>query len=201
MIHDNGQAGRAVKRDMNLALDHLLPESEQAALEAHLAESARDASLWRAMRTVDDLFDNASEIHAPPDFASKVMAAVAAMPTQAPVAAEKPLPETSNKVFGVGLGIMIAVPLILAAFLGVQSWASDPAALNTLLQQIVVVLNTITQAVAAIFEMITGYVKGNPIIPALLTTIIPLLMVWGWLMWYTAQRRQQIIYRIPVSAA
>ncbi len=198
MIHDNRHAGRMIKRDMNLALDHLLPESEQAALDAHLAQSSGDASLWRAMHTVNDLFTGAPEIQAPPDFASKVMAAIAAAPAQAPVSVSPTGPST---IFGLALGVVIAAPLIIAAFLGIQNWASDPAALNTLLQQIVVALNTVTQAIAAIFQMIAGYINGNPIIPALLTTIIPLLMVWGWLMWYTSQRRQQIVYRIPVSAA
>ena len=46
-----------------------------------------------------------------------------------------------------------------------------------------------------------NYTVETPILPALLTTLIPLVMLWGWLMWYTALRRKQIVYRIPVRIA
>jgi hypothetical protein len=90
------------------------------------------------------------------------------------------------------------VPLAATAITALLRWLSDPAALNNLMQQIVLTLNSIAEAVASLFQIIASYLAGNAALPALLTTIIPLVMIWGWFMWYTSQRRRQVVYRIPV---
>ncbi len=72
------RTGRAIKRDMNLALDHVLPDKAETALRLHLSASPEDAALWDRMQAVDNLLRSEPMEEAPPDFASKVMAAVAA---------------------------------------------------------------------------------------------------------------------------
>ncbi len=186
---------RATKRDMNLALDHALPDKADAALRLHLRASPGDAALWDQMQAVDNLLRSEPMEEAPPDFAGKVMAAVAAESADA-------VQSRTRTGFRAGLGLLllvvIAVPLVVTAVIGVQHWLSNPAAINNLMQQSVLLLNSMAQAVASLFEVIAGSITGNAILPALLTTIIPLIMIWGWFMWYASQKRRQVVYHIPV---
>ncbi len=196
MTRNVHHTARAVKRDMNLALDHALPDKAEAALRVHLRGSPEDAALWDRMQAVDNLLRSESMAEAPPDFASRVMAAVAAQAEEEAVIVE----DRAGLRAGLGLLLLavIAVPLLATAIIGVQHWLSDPAAINNLLQQIVLLLNSMAQAVASIFQVIAGFLDGNAILPALLTTGIPLIMIWGWFMWYASQKRRQVVYHIPV---
>ncbi len=195
MIHNSHQ--RDIKRDMNLALDHLLPDTDQAALDAHVSASPEDAALWNRMQMVDRLLASEPMMEASPDFASRVMLAVAAAP--APGKARKQA--RLSAAFGLILGIVVSVPLISLGLIALQHWLSDPEAISILLQQVVRFLNSVAQAFASLLQTISSYTVETPILPALLTTVIPLVMLWGWLMWYTSMRRQQVVYRIPVRIA
>lgn len=200
MIHKSFSTQRNIERDMNLALDDALPETAQAALKAHLAGSPRDAALFNRMRDVDKLFANASMVQAPPDFASKVMMAIAMQTAEASAPATMSQTGT-GAAFGLLLAFLVLVPLAVAAVHAVQNWLSDPAAIHTLLQQLVMMLNNLAQAIASLFQVIASYTVDKPVLPALLTTTIPLTMIWGWFMWYTSIRRHQVIYHIPVRMA
>jgi hypothetical protein len=185
-----------LKHDMNLALDHLLPDSD--AFEARMSAlptSSREALLWDRMQMVDALLRNDSEIAAPPDFASRVIASIAAGP--APVKAHAPM----GAALALALIALFLVPLAVGGVVVVQRLLTDPGALNALVQQLVAILNFVAQAVTSTFQVIASSVIDQPILPALLITIIPLVVVWGWFMWYVSQRRQQVVYRIPVSFA
>jgi hypothetical protein len=198
MIHKSFSTQRDIERDMNLALDDALPETAEAALKAHLAGSPRDAALFNRMRDVDKLFAGASMVQAPPDFAGKVIAAIAAQTAEDSALAARPQTGTSA---GLLLAFLTTVPLAVLGINAIQNWLSDPAAINTLLQQLVMMLNNLAQAIAALFQMIATYTVDKPVLPALLTTTIPLIMIWGWFMWYTSMRRQQVVYHIPVRMA
>jgi hypothetical protein len=186
-----------IKRDMNLALDHSLPEASKAALEARIAKSPQDAVLWDRMQMVDGLLGGAPVAEAPFNFADKVMASIAAGKAPTPVKQHRGL----STVFGLLLAIVIVVPLLLTAGVTVRQWLSDPTALSTLLQQIILLLNGISQLAAGLFQMLAQYAQDNRVIPALLSVTIPITLVWGWVMWMTSLRRQQIVYRIPVRVA
>jgi anti-sigma factor RsiW len=196
MIHDTHHAKHNIKRDMNLALDHALPDQAEAAFHVHLSTTPGDAALWDRLQAVDGLLKSEPMVQAPPDFASKVMASIAAgtAPSKAPAGR---LARTGS-ILELLLAVVIVVPLAATAVIAVLRWLSDPAALNNLMQQIVLALNSIAQAVASLFQVLANFLTGNAVLPALLTTIIPLIMIWGWFMWYTSQRRRQVVYRIPV---
>jgi hypothetical protein len=200
MIHKTFSTQRNIERDMNLALDDALPETAEAALKAHLAGSPRDAALFNRMRDVDNLFANASMVQAPPDFAAKVMAAIAAQTAEDGALATRPQTGT-GAALGLLLAFLTTVPLAVLGINAIQNWLSDPAAINTLLRQLVMMLNNLAQAIAALFQVIATYTVEKPVLPALLTTTIPLTMIWGWFMWYTSMRRQQVVYHIPVRIA
>ncbi len=188
---------RDVKREMNLALDHSLPDSSQAALEAHLAKSPPDAMFWDNLQRVDALFSGAPMAEAPLNFADKVMASIAAGKVPAPAKPHRGL----STVFGLLLALIIVLPLLFTAAVTIRQWLSDPAALNILLQQIVLLLNSVAQLTASFFQVLAQYASDNLVIPALLSVTIPITLIWGWMMWYTSLRRQQVVYRIPVRAA
>jgi hypothetical protein len=196
MIHHTHHTKRNIRRDMNLALDHALSAQAETALRAHLSATSGDAALWDRLQAVDRLLGSEPMVQAPPDFASKVMASIAAgaATNKAPARRQSWLGLTLEPLLAVG----IAVPLAATAVIAILRWLSNPAALNNLMQQIVLTLNTVAQAVASLFQALAGYLTGNAVLPALLTTIIPLIMIWGWFMWYTAQRRRLVVYRIPV---
>jgi anti-sigma factor RsiW len=196
MTHDTRHTKRNIKRDMNLALDHALSDKAEAVLRAHLPTAPGDAALWDSLQAVDNLLKGEPMVQAPPDFASKVMASIAAgaAPSKAP-ARRATRPGSALEVL---LAVVIVVPLAATAVIAILRWLSDPAALNDLMQQIVLALNSVAQAVASLFQILASYLTGNAVLPALLTTIIPLIMIWGWFMWYTSQRRRQVVYRIPV---
>ncbi len=196
MIHDTRHTKRNITRDMNLALDHVLSDRAEEALHAHLSTAPSDVALWDRLQAVDGLLRSEPMLQAPPDFASKVMASIAA--GTAPSTAPARRLTISRAALELLLAVVIVVPLAATAVIAILRWLSNPAALNNLMQQIVLTLNSIAQAVASLFQMIASYLTGNSALPALLTTIIPLVMIWGWFMWYTSQRRRQVVYRIPV---
>jgi anti-sigma factor RsiW len=196
MIHDTRHTKRNIARDMNLALDHTLSDKAEAALHAHLSTAPGDAALWDRLQAVDGLLGNEPMVQAPPDFASKVMASITAGTAPSTVPARRLT--ISRSALELLLAVVIVVPLAATAITALLRWLSDPAALNNLMQQIVLTLNSIAEAVASLFQIIASYLAGNAALPALLTTIIPLVMIWGWFMWYTSQRRRQVVYRIPV---
>jgi len=200
MIQRSSLNKRDIEREMNLALDDALPETAEAALRAHLAGSPGDAALYNRLRDVDNLFASASMLQAPSDFASRVMLSIAAQTAngKAPARVQR---TGTGAMLGLLVACVLLVPLAVLGVSAIQRWFSDPAALNTFLQQIVMMLNNIAQAIASVFGVIATYTVDKPVLPALLTTTIPLTMIWGWFMWYTSMQRQQVVYRIPVSVA
>src|SRR5438046_5351153 len=110
-----------LKHDMNLALDHLLPDSD--AFEARMSAlpaSSREALLWDRMQMVDALLRGDSDLEAPPDFASKVMASIAANPARA----------RSQGRFGAASSMLlitlILIPLAIGGWLFIERLLSDP---------------------------------------------------------------------------
>lgn len=193
---------RNIKHEMNLALDHMLTDEQEKVFEIRVTASPSDSLRWDRMQMVDSLFRNEPMLDAPIDFASKLMASIAAIESGAELA-KPPVKKRAGLDPALSLLLVAVVlsPLAALGVLTVQYWRSDPAALNDLLQRFVLLLNSVTQSMAGFLQVILSTVADKPILPALLTTIIPLLMVWAWFMWYAAQRSQQVVYRIPVMVA
>ena len=200
MIHKGFSNKRSIEHAMNMALDDTLPETAEAELKAHFANSPGDAALFNRMREVDNLLASASAVQAPPQLASRIMAAIAAQAAEGKAPARTPQTGTSTAL-GLVLLFLIMAPLAVLGISAAQRWIGDPEAINTLMQQFVLLLNGLAQAIASVLQMIATYTVDKPVLPALLTTTIPLIMIWGWFMWYTSMRRQQVVYRSPVSVA
>ena len=167
------------QHSMNSSLDHEQSEQEWAALNAQLEESPRAAAQVDLLRKTDELLRTTPAIAPAPGFARRVMAAIAAMP----------LPEFAQRHLGVGiaLGLVIAalftIPIFSVVFLLVWSVLANPGALNSLLQAIINAASYLIGLVADIAGEIETAAEDTPMLVALLTTMVPVTILWGWLIW------------------
>jgi len=190
MAQNKRYTRQTARHDMNLALDGELPEAERASLVTHLETSRADAVMWANMQTVDQLFSAEPMLQAPVDFAACVMSAIAV--EKQPARQRNDL----RAVIGLLLTVIVLLPLVLSTLIFVQRWLSDPAALNVLLRQVMMLINTIAQAVTSIFQVIAQYAAGSLIFVGFLATAALAVMALQWL----AGRREVVVYRIPVIA-
>src|SRR5258708_21001188 len=85
MTHNKRLSLEDVRRDMNLALDNSLSDTDRTKFEQHLAVSPYDRMVWEGMQSVDRLLrSERGDMQAPPDFAMRVMASIAAGKTPPP---------------------------------------------------------------------------------------------------------------------
>ena len=188
-----------VRRDMNLALDNSLSDTDRTKFEQHLAVSPYDRMVWEGMQSVDRLLrSERGDMQAPPDFAMRVMASIAA--------GKAPQPEHQRTdlraVIGLLLAIALLLPVVLTTMLFVRHLLTDPTAQQVLLQQITIVVRAGAQAISSVFQVVAAYVSSNVIIMGLLITSAGVTtLAWGWMIRYFAVRRTQVVYRIPVRAA
>jgi hypothetical protein len=171
--------------EMNSALDRELSEQEWAALNAHLEDSPETASYWEQLRHTDHLLRTTPLAAPSPGFTSRVMAAVAAMH----------LGEIAKHRLGVGvaLGLIVAalftVPVLSILTILLFSTLTDPGTLNALFQN---VAGGVGYGLGIAFDLGDGLERlatETPVVPALLTTVIPLSMLWVWLVWYLSEGR------------
>jgi hypothetical protein len=183
---------------MNLALDNLLSDTERRELDQHLIESPSDRLLWEGMQTLDLMLSNERVMPAPPDFASKVMASIAAGKAPQP----EPQRTDLRAVIALLLTIAIILPLVVTTMLFIRHLLTDATAQQVLIQQIMFLLSTAARAISSVFEVVANYVASNVLIMVLLIMSAGLTtLTWGWMIRYFATRRQQVVYRIPVQAA
>lgn len=187
-----------VRRDMNLALDNMLGDAARTQLDEHLASSPSDLMQWERLQRVDLMLSNERDVFAPPDFAAKVMASIAA--------GRQPQPEVQRTDMRTVIALLVVVglllPIVLTTMLFVRHLITDPVAQQVLLQQIMFVLRTGVQAIASVFEVVANYVSRNVLVMTVLATSAAVTtLAWGWMIRYFAVRRTQVVYRIPVQAA
>lgn len=198
MTQNKRLSSKDVRLDMNLALDNLLSDTERRELDQYLAESPSDHLLWKGMQSLDLMLSNERAMPAPPDFASKVMASIAAGKAPQP----EPQRTDLRTVIALLLTIVVILPLVVTTMLFIRHLLTDAAAQQLLLQQIMFVVSTAAKAISSVFEVVANYVASNVFVMALLITGAGLtVLTWGWMIRYFATRRQQVVYRIPVQAA
>jgi hypothetical protein len=172
MAHDPLQS-------MNSALDQELSEQEWEALNAHLEQSEEASNIWEHLRQTDELLHTTPLIAPSPGFANRVMAAIAAMP----------LPGFMRREPGIGiaLGLLVAalvtVPVFSISFFVLLTVLTDPGTLHTLLQTVLGAASYVIGLMADLAGEIEHMVKDTPVLAALLTTMIPVTLLWGWLIW------------------
>ncbi|MBN1965206.1 MAG: hypothetical protein JW910_11210 [Anaerolineae bacterium] len=166
---------------MNRALDERLTASEQAELQAHLDANPREGALYDNLRAVDAFFQAAPMIVAPPGFAMQVMARIEAGEHEALREERRAL---SRLALWLGLSALVVLPLLGLVLVLVVQAATQPAALAGALQGLIQTLGSLGHALENVMGFLSDLVDGTPLVPLLLVTVIPLLMLWGWLVWY-----------------
>ncbi|MBN1681917.1 MAG: hypothetical protein JW966_16690 [Anaerolineae bacterium] len=175
-----GNEQSTIHYSMSKALDHELSESELESLNAHLSESEDDARHFERMRKTDQLLHETPMINAPSGFAQRVMQAIAVMN----------LADFANQRLSVGVALglvaaaLLTIPILSMLLIALVTIFTDPGTLQVILQA---AINASTSAIGLIADLADGVqnmISDMPMIPALLTTVIPLSMLWGWLIWY-----------------
>ncbi len=173
---------------MNRALDSELSEEEQAALLAELEQSQADAVQWSKLRKTDELLRTTPLIAPASDFSRRVMAAVAAMP----------MPEfiRRNPGLGVALGLAVAalltIPVFSVLFFLILSVFTDPGALNGLFQTLLNTAGYVIDLTGNILDEIQSFASGTSALPLVLTAMVPVTIVWGWLIWVLVGNRSSL---------
>ncbi len=168
------------QQSMNRALDDDLSEQESEALGTRLQESGEDAAHWERLRRTDELLRTTPLVAPAPGFTNRVMAAIAAMP----------LPDFAKRHLSVGIALglafaaLLTVPILSIVFLVLMSVLTDPGALNDWLQTLINAAGYMINLLADLAGEVQGAAQKTPMLLALLTTMIPLTILWVWLIWY-----------------
>jgi len=167
------------QQHMNEALDHALSEEDMAALHARIAESDEAAEQWDHLRHTDELLRTTPKVDAPAGFADRVMAMIATMPL--PGFARK------NPSVGIALGLLIAglftIPVFSVLLVIILSVITNPGAIQTFAVALFHAAGYIISLIADIVGRVESRATGAPVLIALVTTMIPVTMLWGWVLW------------------
>lgn len=171
---------------MSRALDERLSGAEQAELQAHLEANPRDAAQFDTLQAVDAYLQTAPMIVAPPGFAMQVMARIEAGEHE--VWREEERRSFGRLALWLGLVGLVVLPLLGLVVVLIAQAATQPAVFagtfNGLLQGLIQALGTLGGALAEVVAFVGSLIEGTPLVPVLVVVAIPLLMLWGWTVWY-----------------
>jgi hypothetical protein len=173
-----------LNRKMSEALDQTLSPEELEALHQQIEAAAGESERWSRMQRVDRLLRSTPLLAPSADFAGRVMAAIARL--QLDELAERKIS------LGVALGLMaaalLAVPVLSAALILMVSVLSNPATVAALLEAAAAGTSYAIDLVLDLVRVLRNVATDTPMLPALLSTMIPLSMLWLWLLWYLSGR-------------
>ena len=182
---------------MNRALDGLLDDAAQAVLNALLDGNPQEAQRFKQLNQVDGLLRHPPLVAAPDGLPQAVMAAIRAGQHEAYA---RPRLLASPLVLGLTLGTVIALPLLFLALLAVSQILADPGGLIALLEGLIQALGTVATAAERLLCFLGSLIAAYPMVPALLVTVIPIVMLWGWLIWFLQQRNRPPTITIKVQS-
>ncbi len=170
---------RDEQRQINDALDHALSDEEMAALHTRIAESDDLAERWEQLRRTDELLHKTPMVDAPNGFADRVMAAIAALPL--PGFARK------NPSIGIALGLLMAglltIPVFSVLLVIILSVITNPGAIQSFAMTLFDAAGYIISLIGDIIGQVEARATGTPVLIALVTTMVPVTLLWGWLLW------------------
>ncbi len=182
---------------VNRALDHMLTDAELADLRAALEGDRATADMYARLRMVDRRLQAPAMAAPAPDFARKVMVRIEAGEHE--VYAPHYRLARLLSWLGVALAtILIPAGLVIASLALV---AAQPALIAGLLHALLGGLQAAGGWLMSLLSFVHGVVEAYPMAPALSLTIIPLVMIWAWLVWYLPQRNRPATIVIKVQAA
>ena len=171
---------RDLQRQMNEALDGMLPEDEVSRLQARLEQLDAEGEQWERLRKTDELLQTTPMVSPPRGFADRVMAAILAMAS----------PDFMRRELSVGiaLGLVAAavlfIPVLFIALVAVFSVLTSPSAWHTVLGTIIEAGNVVAELILNLGREIKGVAGDGTVMPVLLTGVILSVACWGWLIRY-----------------
>jgi hypothetical protein len=189
---------QTARQDMNLALDDMLDDA--SSLYKHLVISPQDRQLWDDMQTVDRLFSAEPMLQAPVDFATKVMASIAEGSAQDTHA--HPIRQRSDfrAVMALALTVIVLMPIVLGTSLTLYNLLRDPGAMTVLGYQIAGIFQVIGQTFNAALQVAAPYFMPLLVALGAMSLTFYATMIWiGFTR--SANRREMVVYRIPVTVA
>lgn len=180
MVNDRSN----LQHRMNQALDQALSEAEAETLQEQLAASTGSSEQWQRMQQVDQLLRTTPLVAPSAGFAARVIAAIERLR----------LDELADRQISVGvaLGLMAAalltIPFLSVMLIVLVSALSSPATITALFQGVTSGTSYAIDLAADLLRVMKDLVTDSPVVPALLTTVIPLGMLWAWLLWYLSGR-------------
>jgi hypothetical protein len=165
---------------MNRALDDELSEEERALMHQQLEESSDTSDHWEQLRRTDELLRTTPMIAPVPEFTSRVMAALVALPIPAFVRRHP----GAGIALGLALAALFTVPVFSVLLLVVLSALTDPGTFHVWLKPVLGASGYLLGLVTDIAAELRAGITTTPMIVALITTMIPLSALWGWLLWY-----------------
>ncbi len=186
-----GRDGMTNRNKLNSALDHELSDEELAALQQRLEAAPEASEEADLLRKTDELLRTTPMVAPSPTFAKRVMEAIAALPL--PGFARREL--NAGLALGLAAAAMLAIPVLAVVFFLLVSLLADPATFHMLLQTSIDVLTYGISLVADVAEQIRAWVTGTPLAVALLVLVVPLSVLWGWVLWLLLSGRGLAIRR------
>lgn len=165
------------QHSMNKALDHELPEQELEALQAHISASEETANAWEHLQKTDRLLHETPLSAPSPGFTSRVMAAIAAMPI--PEFMSRPL--SLGLVLGLVAAAFLSLPLLSVLLILLVTTLTDPGAMNTVFQAVIDGAGYLIGLEADLGRELHDIVSNTPLVLLLIGAVIPVTLVWGWL--------------------
>lgn len=169
-----------LQHQLNSALDNELSEQELMALQEQIEDSSEAASHWEQLQKTDELLRTTPLVAPSSGFANRVMAALAALP----------LPAFARRHPGLGIALglaiaaFLAIPFLSVTLLVILSVLLNPGAVNAWLQTLFEAISYVIRLLAGVVGQFQSGLTNTPIMLALLTTMIPVTLLWIWLLWH-----------------
>lgn len=182
------------QQQMNEALDHALSDDKWDELQTAIAESEDTAAQWDSLRKTDQLLRETPPVSPSAGFAERVMAAIATLS----------LPGIHQRELGVGIALgllvmgLVTIPLLAVLLVIIISVLTNPGAITTFMASLFSVVGYIISLGADIVTQVENRAVGTPVLVALLTTMIPVTLLWAWLIWQLIGG-PQVLNRRPKS--
>ncbi len=181
------------QQDMNEALDHTLSEERWDELQSAIAESQETAEQWENLQKTDQFLRETPLVAPSPGFAERVMAAISSLP----------LPGFQRELgIGIALGLLamglVAIPFLAVMFVIILSVLTNPGAITSFMASLFSVVGYLISLGTDIFTQVENRTVDTPILIALITTMIPVTLLWAGLIWQIVGGAQ-VLNRRPKS--
>lgn len=187
MVHDDWNA----QHRMNEALDQTLSEEELAELQAQFESAPEVEQEWDQLRRTDELFRTTPQVGPSAGFAKRVMEAIAALP----------LPGFAKRELSVGLALglaaaaALALPVLVVALFLLIGAVTNPGTISTLLEASINAMSFVVGLAADVAAEVRSWISGSPALGVLLVLVVPLSIIWGWMLWALLSGRELVIRR------